>query len=150
MQVKFKESARGAAHYFTEAEVDALYAGYSKIRRKAFDDHVMETVLNPEQELSSDDLRAKIQSGQMQPRSLRAGTANNDINAYGLQGMYDADTNQYRNTSQSQAEHIAAHQRALSAAAMNAYPYQSSQDPHPQPMPEGMLSKIAKRVKGLK
>jgi hypothetical protein len=47
MQVKFKESVRGEAIYLTDAEVDALYAGYSKIRRKAFDDYVMDTVLNP-------------------------------------------------------------------------------------------------------
>ena len=149
MQAKFKESVRGAASYLTEAEVDALYAGYSKIRRKAFDDYVMNAVLNPVGELSSDnDAQAKMQAyGQQQ---LRASTANNDINTYGLQGLYDVDTNQYRNTSQSQAEHIAAHQRALSAAAMNAYPYASSQEQNPQPLPEGMLSRIAKRVKGLK
>jgi len=54
--------------------------------------------------------------------------------------MYDADTNQYRNTSQSHAEHIAAHQQALSAAAMNAYPYDA------QPQQQSMLSKINKRL----
>jgi len=150
MQAKFKESVRGAASYLTDTEVDALYAGYSKIRRKAFDDYVMGSVLNPE-ELSSNDAQAKMQAyGQQQ---LRVGTANNSINAVqqysgysNLQGMYDADTNQYRNTSQSHAEHIAAHQQALSAAAMNAYPYASSQDPHPQPMTESMLSRINKRL----
>ena len=57
MQVKGSESARGEASYLTEAEVDALWEGYRKIRRKAFDDYVMGSVLNPE-ELSSSDLKA--------------------------------------------------------------------------------------------
>lgn len=156
MQVKFKENARGEAIYLTDTEVDALFAKYSELRRKSFDDYVMNAVLNPVGELSSDnDAQAKMQAyGQQQ---LRVSTANNNINnaqqysGYSnLQGMYDADTNQYRNTLQSQAEHIAAHQRALSAAAMNAYPYESNQEQNPQPLPEGMLSRIAKRVKGLK
>ena len=145
MQVKFKESVRGAASYLTEAEVDALYAGYSKIRRKAFDDYVMNAVLNPVGELSSDnDAQAKTQAQYMQ-QQLRVDTANTDINTYGLQGLYDVDTNQYRNTSQSQAEHIAAHQQALTAAAINAYPYRS-QERNPQPMTESMLSRINKRL----
>jgi hypothetical protein len=152
LQIKFKESARGDALFFTEAEVDALYAGYSNIRRKTFDDYVMGSVLNPEQELSSNDPHAKMQA-QYGQQKLRVSGASNNVNdaqqysGYSnLQGMYDADTNQYHNTSQSQAEHIAAHQRALSAAAMNAYPYASSQDPHPQPMTESMLSRINKRL----
>ena len=129
MQVKLKESARGDAIYLTDAEVDALYVGYSKIRRKAFDDYVMDTVLNPEAQLSSPDAeaRAKMQSLQAQ---------------YG----WSDPSNIYTGVGQAKALHIAAHQEAL----MNAYPYHSSQDPHPQPMTEGMLSRIAKRVKGLK
>jgi hypothetical protein len=152
MQVKFNESARGEASYLTEAEVDALWEGYRKIRRKAFDDYVMDTVLNPEQKLSSEaNARAKMQSLQTQfgQQTLRASTANNDINTYGLQGMYDVDTNQYRNTAQAQAQHIAAHQEAtarLGQGLMNANPYQSSQNPHPQPMSESMLSRINKRL----
>ena len=147
MQAKFKESVRGAASYLTDAEVDALYAGYSKIRRKAFDDHVMNAVLNPVGELSSDnDAQAKMQAyGQQQ---LRVRTANNNINMYGGGGAgqaYDVDTNQDRNTSQSQAEHITAHQQALTAAAINAYPYRS-QERNPQPMTESMLSRINKRL----
>jgi hypothetical protein len=114
MQIKFKESARGDALFFTDAEVDALYAGYSKIRRKAFDDYVMDTVLNP-QELSLNDPRAQIQP--TQPRPVRVGTANNDMQQYSgysnLQNMY-------------------------------AYPYESSQERNPQPMSESMLSKITK------
>lgn len=160
MQVKFKENARGEAVYLTEAEVDALYAGYTKIRRKAFDDHVLDAVLNPEQKLSSDnDPHAKMQA-QYGQQKLRVGTANNDINAYGysdysqaaqgigLQGMYDVDTNQYRNTAQAQAQHIAAHQEAIARSGqnlMNASPYRS-QERNPQPMPESMISRINKRL----
>lgn len=151
MQVKFKESARGEASYLTEAEVDALWEGYSKIRRKAFDDYVMDTVLNPEQKLSLTEPQAiQAQYGQ---QILRVGTANNDIQQYSgysnLQGMYDMDTHQYRNTAQAQAQHIAAHQEAtarLGQGLMNANPYESSQDPHPQPMPESMISRINKRL----
>lgn len=39
--------------YLDPAEIDALYEGYKKIRRKAFDDQIMRTVLAPEEELSS-------------------------------------------------------------------------------------------------
>jgi len=152
MQVKFKESARGEAIYLTDAEVDALYAGYSKIRRKAFDDHVLDAVLNPEQKLSSsEDMISKMQ-GQMGHPKIRLSAASNninDINTYGLQGMYDVDTHQYRNTAQAHAQHIAAHQEATAQHArglMNAYPYASSQDSHPQPMPESMISRINKRL----
>jgi len=147
MQVKFNESARGEASYLTDAEVDALWEGYRKIRRKSFDDYVMDTVLNPEQKLSSEaDARAKMQQLQAQfggQQQLRVRTANNDINAYGLQGMYDVDTNQYRNAAQAQAPHIAAHQEATAQHArglMNAYPYDA------QPQQQSMLSRINKRL----
>ena len=157
MQVKFKESARGAAHYFTEAEVDALYAGYSKIRRKAFDDYVMDTVLNPEQKLSSNENIISKMQGQMGQPKIRLSAARNNVNDINnaqkysgysnLQGMYDADTNQYRNAAQAQAQHIAAHQEAtarLGQGLLNANPYQSSQDPHSQLVHESRLSKFAK------
>jgi len=147
MQVRDKENPRGAAAYFTEAEVNALYEGYRKIRRKAFDDYVMDTVLNPELKLSSsEDMIAKMQ-GQLGQPKIRLSGVNNDINTYGLQGLYDVDTNQYRNAAQAQAQHIAAHQEAtarLGQGLMNANPYESSQDPHPQQMSESMLSKITK------
>ena len=156
MQVKGSESVRGEASYLTEAEVDALWEGYRKIRRKAFDDYVMDTVLNPEQKLSSEaDARAKKLSSQTQFGSLRVSTANNDINAYGLQGMYDVDTDQYilrgasASAAQAQAQHIAAHQEAIAQSSrnlMNAYPYESSQERNPQPMSESMLSRINKRL----
>jgi len=156
LQVKFKENARGEAIYLTDAEVDALYAGYTKIRRKAFDDYVMDTVLNPEPKLSSsEDMISKMQ-GQMGQPKIRLSAASNNINEVqqyagytNLQGMYDVDTNQYRNAAQAHAQHIAAHQEAtarLGQGLMNANPYASSQDSHPQPMPEGMLSKINKRL----
>ena len=158
MQVKFNESARGEASYLTDAEVDALWEGYRKIRRKSFDDYVMDTVLNPEQKLSSEaDARAKMQSLQAQfgQQTLRVGVSNNDINAYGLQGMYDVDTDQYilrgasASAAQAQAQHIAAQQEAtaqLARGLMNAYPYESSQERNPQPMSESMLSRINKRL----
>jgi len=154
MQVKFKESARGEAIYLTDAEVDALYAGYTKIRRKAFDDYVMDTVLNPEPKLSSsEDIISKMQGQMGQPKIRLSGASNNvnDLNVYGGggAGLYDVDTNQYRNAAQAQAQHIAAHQEATARHAqglMNAYPYESSQGSHPQPMSESMLSKINKRL----
>lgn len=154
MQVRFKESARGEAIYLTDAEVDALHAGYTKIRRKAFDDYVMETVLNPEQKLSLDEPSMAQIRKQYAQQSLRVGTANNNINdaqqysgytGIGLQGLYDVDTHQYKSAAQAQAQaqHIAAHEQA--AAAMNIYPYHSQQQ-NPQPMPESMISKINKRL----
>ena len=157
MQVKFKESARGEASYLNEAEIDALWEGYTKIRRKAFDDYVMDTVLNPEQKLSSTEPQAiQAQYGQ---QKLRVGTANNDIQQYSgysnLQGIYDVDTDQYTlrgaSAAQAHAQHIKAHQLSLHQQAlgqannlMNAYPYASSQDPHPQAVHESRLSKLAK------
>jgi hypothetical protein len=154
LQVKAKENPRGEASYLTDAEVDALWEGYRKIRRKAFDDYVMDTVLNPEPKLSSsEDMIAKMQ-GQLGQPKIRLSAASNNINEVqqyagytNLQGLYDMDTNQYRNTAQAAAQHIAAPHEAiarLGQGLMNANPYQSSQDPHPQPMSESMLSKITK------
>jgi hypothetical protein len=159
MQVKFKESARGEAIYLTEAEADALWEGYRKIRRKAFDDYVMDTVLNPEQKLSPNENMISKMQGQMGQPKIRLSAASNNINEVqqyagytNVQGMYDVDTNQYRIAAQAHAQHIAAHQEAtarLGQGLMNANPYASSQDPHPQPMSESMLSKITKGL-GLK
>jgi hypothetical protein len=155
MQVRDKENPRGAAAYLTDAEVDALWEGYRKIRRKAFDDHVMGSVLNPEELSSSEDMISKMQGQMGQPKIRLQGSSNNInemqqysgyANMQGIGGAGGVDTNQYRNTSQSQAEHIAAHQRALSAAAMDEYPYPSSQKRNPQPMSESMLSRINKRL----
>jgi hypothetical protein len=155
MQVKFKEfkeSVRGEGNFLTEAEVDALFDGYSKIRRKAFDDYVMDTVLNPEPKLSSEvDARANMKAMQAQyGQPLRVSTATNDVNTYGLQGLYDVATHQYHNAAQAQAQaqHIAAHHEAIARSGqglMNAYPYRS-QERNPQPMSESMLSKINKRL----
>jgi hypothetical protein len=163
MQVKFKESARGEGNFLTEAEIDALYEGYSKIRRKAFDDHVLDAVLNPVGELSSSEDMINKMQGQMGQQKLRASTANNNINTYGLQGVYDVDTHQYQNArgqlspqhqAVAHAQHITAHQEAMARQGqglMNAYPYRSSQDSHPQdtPQTQSMLSKMAKGL-GLK
>jgi hypothetical protein len=121
MQVKFKESARGEAIYLTDAEVDALYAGYTKIRRKAFDDHVLDAVLNPDQKLSSSENMISKMQGQMGQPKIRLSAASNNIN----------DAQQYSGYSNPQG-------------LMNANPYQSSQDPHSQPMPESMIGKITK------
>jgi hypothetical protein len=62
-----------------------------------------------------------------------------------MQGWSDPSI--YSNAAQAQAQNMAAQQQAL--GLMNAYPYQSSQDLHPQPMPEGVLRKMAKGL-GLK
>jgi len=109
---------------------------------------VMDTVLNPEPKLSSnDDPRAVMQAQMGQPKIRLSGASNNINSLQGIGGAYDVDTNQYRNAAQAHAQHIAAHQEArarLGQGLMNANPYQSSQDPHPQPMPEGTLSKLAK------
>ena len=42
-------SASSITPCFTQAEFDALFEGYSKIRRKAFDDYVMSQILDPKQ-----------------------------------------------------------------------------------------------------
>lgn len=91
LQVKNKESIRGYATYLNEAEVDALFEGYKKIRRKDFDAHVMEAVLNPEPKLSSNDnnARAKMTAMQMQGAQQYSGYTN-----------------------LAQAQHISAHQQA--------------------------------------
>jgi hypothetical protein len=44
------EKVRGDVTFLTDVEIDALYEGYTKIRRKAFDDHVMNEILNPDEE----------------------------------------------------------------------------------------------------
>jgi hypothetical protein len=94
---------------------------------------------------------AKMQGQLGQPKIRLSAASNNinDVNRYGLQGLYDVDTNQYRNAAQAHAQHIATHQEAtarLGQGLMNANPYQSSQDPHQQPMSESMLSRINKRL----
>ena len=137
LQVKFKESARGDAMFFTEAEADAVYAGYCKLRRKAFDDYVMREILGVDEEVTDDDAQAKMHQLQAQfgQQKIRLQAANNNINQ--MQGLYDVNTNQY----------ISPHQQAV--GLMNANPYQSSQDPHPQdnPQTQSMLSKMAKGLR---
>lgn len=46
MSIKRGEDVRGDAVFLTNDELDALYEGYVKIRRKAFDDYVMRRVLD--------------------------------------------------------------------------------------------------------
>jgi hypothetical protein len=148
MQVKFKENARGEAIYLTDAEVDALFAKYTKLRRKAFDDHVLDAVLNPEQVSSDDIVQAKIAAMQKMT-ALQAQYGQQGLQGIGQRGMYDVATNQmqgwsdpsnvYSSVAQAKAQHIAAHQEAL----MNAYPYATGEQ-HPQPMSESMLSRMAK------
>jgi hypothetical protein len=53
VSLKHGGDIRGEAIFLTEAEKDALYEGYSKLRRKALDDYVMREVLAPDEELSS-------------------------------------------------------------------------------------------------
>ena len=48
--IKKGSDIRGDAIFFTDAEIDALYAGYVKIRRKAFDDFVMRRVLDADEQ----------------------------------------------------------------------------------------------------
>jgi hypothetical protein len=93
----------------------------------------MREILGVDEEVTDDDAQVKMQA-QYGQQKIRLQAANNNINQ--MQG---------------QAQHIAAHQQALTAAAMNAYPYQSSQDPHPQdnPQTQSMLNKMAKGL-GLK
>ena len=50
---KLKGEAISDTIYLDPTEIDALYEGYKKIRRKSFDDQVMRTVLAPDEELSS-------------------------------------------------------------------------------------------------
>ena len=46
VNVKKGGEVRGEAIFFTEAELDALFEGYAKIRRKAFDNYVMRRLLD--------------------------------------------------------------------------------------------------------
>ena len=49
---KLGEPIRGDGNFLTDAEIDALYAKYMVIRRKAFDDHILREVLGADEELS--------------------------------------------------------------------------------------------------
>jgi hypothetical protein len=86
--------------------------------------------------------------GQMGQPKMRLNSASNNVNSLqGIGGAYDVDTNQYRIAAQAHAQHIAAHQQAigqLGQGLKNVSPYKSSQNPHPQPMPKSMISKITK------
>ena len=53
IKTKFEGKKFSSMICLTDAEIDALYEGYKKIRRKAFDDHVMREVLGADEELSS-------------------------------------------------------------------------------------------------
>jgi hypothetical protein len=134
---KLEKDVRGDANFLTDTEVDAVFDKYKVLRRKAFDDHILREVLGADEQLSYKDA---VQAGK---HILRTGASHNNINQ--MQGWSDPSI--YSNAAQAQAQNMAAQQQAL--GLMNAYPYQSSQDLHPQPMPEGVLRKMAKGL-GLK
>jgi len=135
---KLEKDVRGDANFLTDTEVDAVFDKYKVLRRKAFDDHILREVLGADEQLSYKDA---VQAGK---HILRTGASHNNINQ--MQGFADP-RGIFGNAAQAQAQHIAAHQQAL--GLMNAYPYVSNEAPHPQPMPESMLSKITKGL-GLK
>ena len=56
--------------YLNAAEIDALYEGYKKIRRKAFDDQVMRTVLAPDEKLSQESLKSIYGGTMITPYSV--------------------------------------------------------------------------------
>lgn len=50
VNVKKGGEIRGEAIFFTEAEIDALFEGYTKIRRKSFDNYVMRRLLDADEQ----------------------------------------------------------------------------------------------------
>ena len=66
---KLGEPIRGDGNFLTDAEIDALYAKYMVIRRKAFDDHILREVLGADEELSSP--KAILASTAMTNQSLQ-------------------------------------------------------------------------------
>lgn len=111
--------------YLTPAEIDALYEGYKKIRRKAFDDYVMRTVLAPEEKLSSQEntTRAKMQALQTQYgwSDPAQQTASGPLDAYSQR------------------------LRDMQQQVMNAYPYSNS--PYDEePAQQGFGARVKKAI----
>lgn len=118
--------------YLEPAEIDALYEGYKKIRRKAFDDYVMRSVLAPteESELSSST------SGSLFTERMR-------MDASGDLKIGTASPGEFLSVRNASAQ-LAAKQQQM----MNAYPY-SNYPYDEEPAQQSVLSRIAKRA-GLK
>jgi len=66
---KLEKERRGDGNFLTDAEVDALFAKYAFLRRKAFDDHILREVLGVDKELSSP--KAILASTAMTNQSLQ-------------------------------------------------------------------------------
>ena len=113
--------------YLNPAEIDALYEGYKKIRRKAFDDQIMRTVLAPEEELSSSQSSGSL-TGRMR------------LDASGAIGIGTVSSGEYLSVRNASAQ-LAARQQQM----MNAYPY-SNYPYDEEPAPQSMMSQIAKRI----
>ena len=60
--------------FLTDAEADALFEGYKKVRRKMFDDYVMRNILD--RKLSSN---GKVPYAEVRPRSLYDAKATADL-----------------------------------------------------------------------
>lgn len=124
------------ALYLNDEETDALFEGYKKIRRKAFDDSVMRELLvtEDEKELS-----------QTITTQTRAGINQNGINA--MQGWVDPhqQLQQYEQSRMMRLQGLA-NSAAQAQGLQNAYPYTSYT---PEPEQQNLISKMAKAV-GLK
>lgn len=124
------------ALYLEDAEIDALFEGYKKIRRKAFDDSVMRELLvtEDEKELS-----------QTITTQTRAGINQNGINA--MQGWVDHSQLQ-QNYEQSRMMRLQglANSAAQAQGLQNAYPYLSTSYT-PEPEQQNLISKMAKAVR---
>jgi hypothetical protein len=113
--------------FLTDTEVDALFEGYAKIRRKEFDNNVMRQLLVTEDKNEG----VKLSSAM---RQQRVGAANNNINQ-----QYDMATNRYQNVANSAAQ---------AQGLMQAYPYTpyTPEEWHPEPAPKSILDQIQRRL----
>jgi hypothetical protein len=68
---KLGEPIRGDGNFLTDAEIDALYAKYMVIRRKAFDDHILREVLGADEELSSSKPKTILTTQEITNQSLQ-------------------------------------------------------------------------------
>jgi hypothetical protein len=112
------------ALFLTDTEVDALFEGYTKIRRKEFNNNVMRRLLVTEDKNEG----VKLSSTTSQ---LHVGTANKNINQ-----QYNMATHQHQNL---------ANNAAQAQGLMQAYPY-TPEERHPEPAPKSILKQIRKKL----
>jgi hypothetical protein len=112
--------------FLTDIEVDALFEGYKKIRRKEFDNNVMRQLLVTEDKSEG----VKLSSA---AHLLRAGTAKKNINQ-----QYNMATHQYQNLTNNAAQ-------AQGLMQANPYTPYTLEERHPEPAPKSILKQIRDR-----